>query len=79
MSTNRAPILLVDRDVGGKILGDGIDLPCGMAEVLVPVFSKLPELRLMVFCISDEKNISEVECQYLKNSMYWNFNFLGCF
>jgi len=55
VSTNRAPILLVDRDVGGKILGDGIDLPCGMAEVLVPIFSKLPELRLMVFCISDEK------------------------
>ena len=62
MSTNRAPILLVDRDVGGKILGDGIELPCGMSKVLVPVFSELPELRLMVFCIPDEKTISEVEC-----------------
>ena len=62
MSTNRAPILLVDRDVGGKILGDGIELPCGMSKVLVPVFSELPELRLVVFCISDEKTISEVEC-----------------
>jgi hypothetical protein len=49
-------ILLVDWDVCGKILGDGIYLSGGMAKVLVPVFPKLPELRLVVFCISDEKS-----------------------
>jgi hypothetical protein len=56
-------VLLVDRDVGSKILWDGIYLPGGMAEVLVPIFSKLPELRLVVFHVSDEKK--EVK---------WNFN-----
>jgi len=55
-SARSSIVSLVDWDVGGKILGDGIYLSSGVSEVLVPVFPKLPELRLVVFCISDEKS-----------------------
>jgi hypothetical protein len=50
-------VLLVDGDVGREVLGDGVYLPRGVAEVLVPVLSELPELRLMVFRIPDGGNM----------------------
>ena len=38
----------VDGYIGSKILGDGIYLASGMPEILVPFFSKLPVLSLMI-------------------------------
>jgi hypothetical protein len=58
-----AGVLLVDGDVGREVLGDGVYLPRGVAEVLVPVLSELPELRLMVFRIPD---VGEKENMYVK-------------
>ncbi|CAA7404597.1 unnamed protein product [Spirodela intermedia] len=34
----------IDGDLGGEVLGDGVDLAGGVAEVLVPFFTELPEL-----------------------------------
>lgn len=58
-------VLLVDGDVGREVLGDGVYLPRGVAEVLVPVLSELPELRLMVFRIPD---VGEKENMYVKTN-----------
>ena len=40
--------LLVDGDVGGEVLGDGVDLAGGVAEVLVALVPELPVLWLVV-------------------------------
>lgn len=39
---------LVDGDVGGEVLGDGVDLAGGVAEVLVTLVPELPVLRLVI-------------------------------
>ena len=39
---------LVNGDVGGEVPGDGVDLPRGVAEVLVAFVPELPRLRLVV-------------------------------
>ena len=40
--------LLVDGDVGGEVLGDGVDLAGGVAEVLVALVPEFPVLWLVV-------------------------------
>lgn len=40
---------LVDGDVGGEVLGDGVDLAGGVAEVLVALVTELPVLWLAWF------------------------------
>jgi hypothetical protein len=48
--------LLVDGDVGGEVLGDGVELAGGVAEVLVPDVPELPVLRLVVLDASAIEN-----------------------
>jgi hypothetical protein len=53
--------LLVDGDVGGEVLGDGVDLTGGVAEVLVPDVPEFPVLRLVVLDSSAINNMMDVE------------------
>jgi hypothetical protein len=66
--------LLVDGDVGGEVLGDGIDLAGGMAEVLVPDVPEFPVLRLVVLDSSASQNMMDVEesAVYRNACSYWH-------
>lgn len=62
------PCLLVDGDVGGEILGDGVDLAGGVAEVLVALVTELPVLWLVVL----HSSATHIQTQYRSQSTSQN-------
>ena len=54
--------LLVDGDVGGEVLGDGVDLAGGVAEVLVALVPELPVLLLVVLDAPATPTIIFIRC-----------------
>lgn len=50
--------LLVECYVGGQVLGDGVQLTGGVAEVPVPPLAEFPVLRLVVPHAPNSKNMN---------------------